>query len=244
MPTDPDLRGYAICTEPRSGSSFLGRVLSSTGVLGRPREYFNATALRAQPGFADYPEEPERQLGEIVARGVTPNGVYGVKVFCEHFDRVAETRWAGRLPALAFVHLERADLLGQAISFVRAMQTRQWTAGGPVAAEPTYNAGAIERALAFLAGRQSRWRLYFARNDLPVLRLVYEDVMASPQGAAEQVGRLLGLTETPRVVPERIGLEIQRDDLSDDWRRRFLAEARDLAVLPEVAESRAVAPAG
>jgi|GEM_PF-7091331 len=35
---DMTLRGYAICTEPRAGSFFLGRILQSTGPLGRPKE--------------------------------------------------------------------------------------------------------------------------------------------------------------------------------------------------------------
>ena len=31
---------YLICTTPRSGSTFLSEALASTGVAGRPEEYF------------------------------------------------------------------------------------------------------------------------------------------------------------------------------------------------------------
>ena len=80
-----------------------------------------------------------------------------------------------------------------------------------------------------LSRAHTRWRYWFARNGLPVLSLVYEQVMRAPQGAVEAVGRLVGLAEVPRFDPEQVrGLEIQRDALSEEWRARFVAEARDL----------------
>src|SRR5277367_1440273 len=100
------MRGYAICAEPRSGSSYLTWILRSTGVLGMPREYFNAESLAGRPEFADYPADADGQIAEIVSRGATPNGIYGVKVFSRQFDKVKDSRWAERLPDLSFIHLE------------------------------------------------------------------------------------------------------------------------------------------
>src|SRR5262245_34453591 len=48
---------YLICTTPRSGSTFLSQALASTGVAGRPEEYFQqltATSLPRRP--VDYLE--------------------------------------------------------------------------------------------------------------------------------------------------------------------------------------------
>jgi trehalose 2-sulfotransferase len=225
------MRGYAICTEPRSGSVFLCRLLRSTGVLGHPAEYFNANAIRGSRGLPDYPLDPEAQLAEIPRLGSSANGIYGLKIFGEQFDAVKSTRWAERLPSLAFVHLERRDLLGQAISHVRAVQTQQWTSSSPAKAEAAYDRELINAALVKAAREQTRWRYYFARNGLPVLPLVYEDVVQAPQETVEAVGRLIGLSETPRVNMEQFGeLAIQRDAQSDEWRARFLAESRDVAV--------------
>src|SRR5262249_28958950 len=45
-------RSYLICTTPRSGSTVLSEVLESTGVAGRPEEYFQqlaATGLMRGP---------------------------------------------------------------------------------------------------------------------------------------------------------------------------------------------------
>ena len=56
------VRGYAICTAPRSGSNFLCQLLAGTGLLGRPLEYFNGPGRRY---FDDpsYPDDPARRDG-------------------------------------------------------------------------------------------------------------------------------------------------------------------------------------
>jgi LPS sulfotransferase NodH len=224
------MRGYAICTEPRSGSVFLCRLLISTGVLGWPTEYFNANTVRTARGIDDYPLDPEAQLAAIPTLGATENGVYGVKIFSEHFDTVKSTRWAERLPSLAFIHLERLDLLGQAISLARATQTQQWVSFRPAQSAPAYDRKLIEEALVHLARAQTRWRYYFARNGLPVLHLVYEQMIQHPRETIEAVARLIGLGEAPKVDMAAIGeLAIQRDSTSQEWRARFVAESRDPA---------------
>jgi LPS sulfotransferase NodH len=225
------MRGYAICTERRSGSVFLCRILRSTGVLGDPSEYFDASTLRDGRGVSDYPLDPEGQLAQIPRLGATPNGVYGFKIFSHQFDAVKATRWAERLPSLSFVYLERQDMLGQAMSLVRARQTGQWVPSIAAETEPVYRPDEIAVTLTLLARAQARWRYYFASNGLSVLHLDYEQVMASPQAAADAVGALVGLTETPKVDMARIGPEqIQRDALTEAWRARFIAERRDLSV--------------
>jgi LPS sulfotransferase NodH len=225
------MRGYAICTERRSGSVFLCLILRSTGVLGDPTEYFDANTLRHGRGVSDYPLDPEGQLAQIPRLGATPNGVYGFKIFSHQFDEVKSTRWAERLPSLSFVHLERQDLLGQALSLVRARQTQQWVSAIPAQAEPVYRQDEIATVLALLARAQARWRYYFASNGLPVLKLDYEQLMQSPQAAAEAIGRLVGLSETPKVDLALLdSLQIQRDTITDAWRARFIADTRDLSV--------------
>jgi LPS sulfotransferase NodH len=224
------MRGYAICTEPRSGSVFLSRVLTSTGVLGRPNEYFNVVTMRiGRFGRPDYPSDREQQLAAIPRLGATPNGVYGLKIFSDEFDALKPIRWAERLPALSFIHLERHDLLGQAISHVRAAQTQQWTSVQPAQGAPVYDYDLINNEIIRLARAHTRWRYFFARNGLPVLNLVYERVMRAPQETAEAVARLVGLADLPRVDIDTVaGLAIQRDAVTEDWRARFLSRSRDL----------------
>lgn len=223
-------RGYAICTEARSGSSYLCDILKTTGILGNPDEYFNTYCMTVTRGIADYPADPEGQFAAMKHRMATPNGVYGLKVFSGHFDNAQITQWTERLPDLHFIHLVRLDVLAQAISHVRAWQTMQWTHGAAKRSEPVYDFDRINLEVKRLLKSQNRWRYYFARNSAPVLHLNYEQVCEDPQGAADRVARLIGLGETPKVDPDRIALSIQRDAINDEWRARYIATAGSLAV--------------
>jgi trehalose 2-sulfotransferase len=216
-------RGYAICTEQRSGSSYLCQLLASTGVLGRPLEYFNGPGMATfQPG---YPQDAEGQLREITRQGTSDNGVYGVKLFSADFDRIERSRWPQRLPGLRFVSLVRRDLLGQAISLTRLAQTSQYSADAEADAEPVYDSDRIAREIHRLAWGQARWAAFFARHGLAPLHLVYEEIAAHPQQAVDQVADLLGLDEGAIVDLRQVHTRVQRDTISEEWRARFLAEA-------------------
>jgi LPS sulfotransferase NodH len=79
----------------------------------------------------------------------------------------------------------RRDLLGQALSFVRANQTSQWQRGHARASPASYDRRAILRSLSDSSENEARWRLFFARNAIEPLRLDYETVVASPQAAVD-----------------------------------------------------------
>lgn len=224
----PPLRGYAICTEPRSGSNLLCRLLASTGVLGRPSEYFNADAQRRR-GYPDFPVDPEAQLQQVPVLGATANGVYGLKMFSANFDRVQQTRWAERLPSLSFISLVRLDALGQAISHVRAIQTGQWTSSEAKGGEPVYDFDHINRELVRLLRARTRWAYFLARNDLPVLHLEYERLVQAPEVVVADIARFMGVSDPVAVNMDLVNMETQRDALSDEWRARFRAQARDLS---------------
>ena len=225
------MRGYAICTEPRSGSTLLVRLLRSTGLLGQPTEFFNPETMRNTWGIMDYPEDGDSQIEAIPRLGATSNGIYGVKVFSRDAEAHASKRWLLRLPGLSLIYLERLDMLGQALSHVRASQTRQWMANLPQLAQTYYNRDQITQELRRLAWASTRWRYFFASNGLPVLHLFYEQITQAPQATVDAIARTVGVTEPVPIDPSQFAqLTIQRDALSDEWRARFIAESRDLTV--------------
>lgn len=227
-----DVRGYAICTIPRSGSNFLCQILAATGVMGRPLEWFNGPGRRALD-HPDYPDEAELQLSAIRDLGATGNGVYGLKLFPEQFAAVEHLRWVERLPGLCFVHLRREDMLGSALSWARALQTGQYRSTAPRFAESVYDAALIARCLGDLARNEARWRLWFAQNGLRPLVLDYARVIADPLAAVQAVADLLGLDGPVTLGPDGVDLRIQADAETDIWRRRFIEERRTLdAITP------------
>ncbi len=219
--------GYAICGAARSGSSWFAKALGSTDALGRPADAFN-TRFQQRLFGPDYPAGRLEQIGRVLTEGATPNGIYGVKIFpAVLFQMGHQIRWTRHLPNLRFVHWRRRDLLGQAISRVRAEATEQWRSTLDALGEADYDGGAILRALKFTASLDARWEVYFARNGIAPLRLVYEDALEDLQGAVDAVAALMDLDHRPRVDPSRIALEVQRDAETEAWRQRFVADHGD-----------------
>jgi LPS sulfotransferase NodH len=236
-------RGYVICTTQRTGSNYLCQVLASTGILGRPLDYFNTQGRRAK-GWPDYPDDRERQLDIIVNQGATDNGVYGLKLFAYDFDALAALPWTTWLPDLHWIFLHREDLLGQAISLTLAKQTGQWRSSGESGGTSRYDAEAIDHELADIARDNADWRSYFARNGLEPLLLRYEDLVAAPETAVESVARLLAIEGAPLIDRSQIDVGIQRDAVSREWRARYLAERQDLAAFRAAATTAAPVAAG
>lgn len=236
------LRGYMICGSARTGSGYFTRLLSSTGELGKPREYFN-TGMRRRFN-PDYPTDPVEQLSLVMTEGATPNRVYGLKFFPTHFrfikGRVDPFR---DLPNLTFIHLRRRDVLGQAISLARARQTKQYGARPGLHVPATYDQAMIRRSLVFIATQEKEWRRILRQLGVKPPEFVYEEIMADPQGAVDRVASLMGLRSRPAIDYSAVTRAIQRDQLSAEWRHRFLEETGDqfrhLAVLasPRVSDA-------
>jgi LPS sulfotransferase NodH len=216
------LRGYAICTFGRSGSNWLNQVLSSTGALGHPLEYFNLEARRRLTD-PDYPEDPAAQINEILTRGATANQVYGLKVFPGHLAAIGDrVEWTRSLPNLRLIHWTRRDLLGQALSLYCASRTAQWRSWETPQATAHYDGPAILAALKGVVRENARWALFFARCGPPALTLDYETTVLNPQAAADAIAAMLELEERPSIRLAAVDLKVQRNETTVVWRKRFV----------------------
>ncbi|MDX8445711.1 Stf0 family sulfotransferase [Mesorhizobium captivum] len=215
--------GILVCTSPRSGSNHLAGLMASAG-LGNPLEWFGGRRLLELPG---YPREPSAQLLRALTEGRSPSGVYAIKLFASQFAQVAKkVNLPASLPNPRYVRLTRSDLLGQAISWARARQTRRFRSTEVSHAPPRYNSGAIAESLEKIFMENLAWDAWFAKNGLPFLALTYEQIQQDPVGNLKKVAQLAGVEPVWGTNLES-GLEIQRDAINDEWRKRFLSEYTD-----------------
>ena len=239
----PGFDSYLICATPRSGSTLLCGLLESSGVAGRPASYFNRRGLH---DYADAWRIARPRDGRIddayvraaLAAGTTPNGVFGGRIMAETLpeligDLAADDRSAAtdvellraRLGRLRFVHLRRRDVVAQAVSWAKALQTHYWHPGEavtPGGQDPRYDEELIGRLVAAIEKFEADWTLWFAAHSIVPCQVVYEELAADPVRTARNVLDYLGL----QVPPGRqlvIGHRRQADHVNADWAARFRA---------------------
>lgn len=240
--TGPDIDSYLICATPRSGSTLLCGLLTSSGVAGHPASYFNRKTLdhyaeqwriarphdgRIDPGF----------VSAALTANRTPNGVFGGRVMAETWPELITGLAAaaprpgmtdvelltGQLGRVRFVHLRRVDVVAQAVSWARSLQTHFWHPGEavvPGGQAPHYDeeliAGLVDTIERFEAG----WAAWFTAHRVAPYAVTYEQLSADSTGTAVRVLDHLGL-EVPPDRPLLVGHHRQADQLNADWIARF-----------------------
>jgi LPS sulfotransferase NodH len=254
MPVSAEGRvdSYFVCGTPRTGSSLLLGLLESTGVAGRPQAYFREPdeplwaerwrVPRSADGGFDYAEYVRAAL----AAGRTGNGVFGAKLMWGTLDELV-ARLGRVFPDLAgdgagllerafgrtgFVFLSRADVVAQAVSWLRAEQTGTWYIGGKgeiggsagTGGPPSFDAGQIGRLIQVIGEHNAAWEAWFASAGVRPLRVSYEELDADVAGVTLGILGFLGL-DVPdgQVIAPRH--ERQADELSARWIERYRLES-------------------
>ena len=235
--TRPDFDSYLICATPRSGSTLLCGLLESSGVAGHPASYFNREGLN---GYADdwrIARPRDGQIDEAFVRaaltaGKTSNGVFGGRIMAETLPELisglaaAASRPAvtdvdllsAQLGRLRFVHLRRRDVVAQAVSWAKSLQTHFWHPGEAVAPggqDPHYDEELIGRLVATIERSEADWTVWFAAHSIVPCEVTYEELAADPPRTAQEVLDYLGLD----VPPDRqlvVGHRRQADQLNAD----------------------------
>jgi trehalose 2-sulfotransferase len=223
--------------------------MRDTGVPPHPRDFLHgleipeARRIRDDPrppvapaysslaGLTDYREHIERTL----ALGTTSNGVFGAKLMFNQLDELHAL--AGRLPEFSgleidellghllgaprYIWISRRDVVRQAVSMWKALQTRRWRAGdgdgdgGPVLAQ--YRFDAIDHLVRRFEAEERGWESFFLRYRIEPLIMAYEDQLVSdPDGTIHRTLDWLGVSPPPAWRAGQVTRR-QSDTDSDDW---------------------------
>lgn len=237
---------YVMASVQRSGSTWLCSLLEGTQVAGRPVvEYWNlgvewaAHQDRAFRTYQDY-------LAHVRTNSTTANGVCGVNIMWRQMPgALARLRgvagwedlddlqlWHRAIPDLThFIFTYRSDVLGQAISWAIAHQTRQFTSTDPRQGEPEFDFWLIDTYYWDIQAHNLAWRSWFARFGIEPLLVCYEDVLADPTGSVMSALEFLGLDPLAG-MSQVSNLRRQRSELNDQWRERWQAEAENRHIQP------------
>lgn len=236
------LRATGVAGEPQEFFQYLPK----TSQAPQPREWFadvdDESILRLlDPLDAGTPDLAPATIWRDYIRtvGRTPNGIWGGKLMWNQtpllIDRardLPDRTGAGLLAGIrdvvgsdpVLVHVYRPDVISQAVSFWRAVQTRVWRGRpDPVRdARAEYHAGAIAHVVKMLRAQEDGWRSWFAEESVEPIDVPYPVLW---RNLTEVVGDILErLGQDRRLAPAPV-LERQADQRSDEWVDRYRADA-------------------
>lgn len=227
---------YLVCGTPRSGTSLLCGLLAGTGVAGRPEEYFWRgdepfwSERWGVSGFADY-------LRAAVAHGSTPNGVFGAKVMWSYLPDLLGKLAAlpgGRglddqalleraFPGLRFLWIWRDDVVAQAVSWSKAIQTNVWFAAddrAPASEPPRFDFRQIHELVSEAEAGRTGWERWFQEHGIEPLPMRYEDLVADKAGTIRRALAFLGIP-APADLRIKVSTARQADALNHEWAARY-----------------------
>jgi trehalose 2-sulfotransferase len=242
------LRASGCAGEPQEFFQYL----PDTGMAPQPREWFASVDDESILELLDPTEKrgapdtvtPVAWREHIRSSGRTSNGVWGGKLMWNQTPLLRQR--ASQLPDRSgdglraairdvigsepvYVHVHRPDVVSQAVSFWRAVQTRVWR-GHPDPerdSRAVYHAGAIAHIVKNLRDQQDSWRAWFAAESITPIDISYPVLW---RNLSAVVGRVLAaLGQDPRLAPPP-ALERQADQRSDEWVVRYRAEAPALGL--------------
>ena len=239
------LRATGVAGEPQEFFQYL----PNTSQSPQPREWFAGVEDESilsllDPFDAGKPDLAPAEIWRDYIRtvGRTPNGVWGGKLMWNQTPllldrasalpdrsdpsasglRAAIRDVVGEEPLLIYIY--RPDVVSQAVSFWRAVQTRVWRGRpDPIRdARATYHAGAIAHVITMLRNQEEGWRSWFAEENVKPMEIPYPVLWRNLTQVVGDILESLGLD--PRLAPEPV-LERQADKRSDEWVDRYRADA-------------------
>jgi LPS sulfotransferase NodH len=210
----------------------------------QPRDWFESIADETildllAPDETGTPDtrDAEQWRADLLAEGRTPNGVWGGKLMWNQ-TALLLARAAG-LPDrsgtdlrsairdvvgdVAFIRVRRADVVPQAISMWRAVQTQVWRDDGNDGTDDAaqYHADGIAYLAELLRIQDDSWQRWFAAEDIEPIEVTFEELTASPRATVAAVLEQLGLD--PNLAPPP-PLKRQSNNRSKEWVYRFRSE--------------------
>ena len=195
-------------------------------MAGHPHEYFEAGTERVNRARWAV-RWLEEYLACVLAVGTTGNGVFAASVMWPNFagllDRIGESDLAAIeriFPQPRFVYLWREDVVAQAVSWSRAIQTGYYHHWDTAHGEATFDSEQIDALVREASENRAAWRRWFEAYGIEPLRIRFEELVREKEAMALRVLAFLGI-ELPEgaTIGERTAKAPDAGD--DDWLARY-----------------------
>lgn len=220
---------YCIAFSNRSGSNLLASYLRATPFFSGLHEQLNFDTVKHQSlqwecdSFPDYVYEATTRFNKGEFR-------YGFKASADQLMMLERFRVPQMYEGgLNIIHITREDLIGQAISYQIASQTKKWTSKqegiiseNAVIFNPQQISSLVQNAQ-YSANAISLFAKIF---NVPRLHVTYEMLVNNPQGVLDLIAEFTHQDAANWPVREP-DIKQQASELNDEFRARYLVYIRD-----------------
>lgn len=219
-------RSIMFAATPRCGGTYMCMSFWKTGLVGAPLEYTNAMMSHRMAKVKTGEDFSEYWIN-IQSRRTSPNGVFSFKMFPYYFyDLINNIEDAVSLISFdTVVYLYRKDILAQAVSHARALQTQRWFEECEETLVPSYSFGLIKRSLKFIVDQTIAWERIFRKFNIKPYSIPYEDFICNKESILEDSIKWMGIGISSPYYVDVPDLRIQRDYVNKMWKERFLLDA-------------------
>lgn len=218
---------YFLAAIPRTGSTLLSLKIWQKAALGAPLEYLNIADRR----------DDIRRFGNnnlyaywenIKRRRTSPQGVFGSKLFPSDIRHLfgADPDALNLIEADAVIRVERRDIISQAISYNRAMQSKIWIVGDPsaVSGEVSYSFDSIADNIRLIKRQIKSWSDIMRVTGARYITVYYEDFEDDANHEVGRIAEFLGFSITDSNTIPLPSISKQRDITSNHWHDKFSEE--------------------
>ena len=219
-------RFYAIATTQRSGSSFMACKLWETGVMGAPQEYFNFNetmiTLISRLGV----DSLHNYVDKLLKIRTSSNGVFGMKIFPEHLQFILLGGIYPFFPDMRYVFLTRKDIVAQAVSYAKAVQTGEWSSHTEAQAEAKYDYIIIGTCVNKIMQGNAFWNNFFRKNNINPIHITYEDIVTDHDTVTKKIMGALEIAPDESALLEIPSISKQTDNINLQWKEKFCSELK------------------
>ncbi len=224
-----------ICFCNRSGSNFLAEALANTGLVSHGGEFFNAEfvideskkhGIKSFLDYCAYLKRTALAAGRPFCSKVSWQQLY----FLFKCGAIAKVFRNAR-----FVYVQRHDILGQAISFSIAEQTRKWTSLHSTEMEvPNFNLMDITERVRGIIISDFRFRAFFSLTGISALTIYYEDMESDLRAEIVRAIDFLKLDSSRIPAEISVALKKQRNQRNELFKNKIVETYRNLVWPPSL----------
>lgn len=232
-------KSYIIWFSQRTGSSLLNKTLENINIAGKPNEWLTKST------FANM-ENPEKSLQEFWGKGMSDNGVFGVKISYNRQLFINTTEMMKKLPGASqlkedidiwnnvfpnckHIFMTRRNKIRLAVSWWRAIQSGEWhrkygEKPMEVDLKDKYLFDAINQLYMESSMREAGIQDFFSKSNITPLTIVYEDFITNYDKTIKDILDYLEINYNSELSIPAPYLEKIADKVSEEWVQRFREE--------------------